>query len=85
MKRKDALNLLDKLVAQLDNGCERIKQLEDENILGIEHTAMREQINALHATISWLREITPHPLYCIDFSRYSEVKAKYRFSWLGWL
>jgi hypothetical protein len=87
MKRPVAKEFLGKLVGQLRDGFKRIAELEAEKMLGLEHTALREQINATIKTIEWLKEELPHPYLLIDWKEYSEVMfgKKKQFSWLGWL
>lgn len=87
MTREQAKTLIHKLNGQLENGFQRVSQLENLGQNGLEHTIMREQINATLATLDWLREVLPAPLMTSDFHIVMETKNKWakKFGWLGWM
>ena len=89
MKTETAKTLLFKLTEQVKNGFKRIKEMEDEGKTGLEHTAMREQINATLKTIWWLKEELPSPLLPAHFNDFiqmmNEVQPQKNFGWFLFL
>lgn len=87
MKISEANILLSKLEDQLQRGFKRIEQLESLGLLGFEHSALREQINAMIMTLDWLQETLPHPFLPSHFIEYTKLKNEWKpkFSWVGWL
>lgn len=87
MTREQARTLIFKLNGQLENGFTRIAELESVGQNGLEHTMMREQINATLGTLEWLRLELPAPLVTSDFNQVVDTKNKWakQFGWLGWM